>query len=122
MNDPWPYPADTPLERARKIAQSYRRALLNVDPAECMKMDDRATAVGQKWIKPVEVEGDLDTLMSATQVADMFGLDARTVRQWGIRGHIERLQSDGKPVYLLRDVIDYMAATRRERAARQRPA
>jgi len=122
MKDPWPFPADTPLERARKIAQSYRSALLNTDPAICAKLDERAMEIGQKWIKPVDVEGDLDTLMTAMQVADMFGLDARTVRQWGTRGHIERLQSDGKPVYLLRDVIDYMAATRRDRSDRQRSA
>ncbi|KQU33555.1 DNA-binding protein [Rhodococcus sp. Leaf233] len=122
MNDPWPYPADTPLERSRKVAQWYRAALLEANPAQCGRVDDKIEELGQRWVKPVELAGDLDTLMSATEIANMFGLDARTVRQWGSRGHIERLQSDGKPMYLLRDIVDYMAATRRERSTRQRSA
>lgn len=114
--DPWPFPADTPLERARRIARSYRNALLNTDPDECRRLDDKATELGQAWVRPLPVDPEnLDALLTADQIGELFTIDPRTVRMWGYRGRLEVRGSSGKPVYRLGDVIDYMAAVRQAR-------
>ena len=116
--DPWPFPEDTPLERARRIAQSFRSALLSVAPDLCAQLEQRAVDLGQHWVRPMEMSvADLDELLSAEQLGEMFTIAPRLVRLWGYRGHIERLGEDGKPLYRLRDVIDHMARTRQKRAA-----
>jgi len=117
-NDPWPWPADTQLERARRIAASYRTALLSVAPDLCAQLDAKAVELGQGWVKPLETDiADLDEMLSAEQIAGILFVEPRTVRMWGYRGHIERLDDDGKPRYRLRDVLDYQARTRLERTA-----
>ncbi|MBF6459817.1 hypothetical protein IU433_12295 [Nocardia puris] len=115
--DPWPFPADTPLERARRIAASYRTALASVAPELCTQLDAKAVALGQTWVRPIETEVvDLDQMLTAEQVGELLCVAPRTVRMWGYRGHIERLGEDGKPLYRFRDVVDYLAA-RRQRGA-----
>lgn len=114
--DPWPFPADTPLERARKVGQSYRTALMSVDPEHCRLLDQKAVEVGQGWVRPFETEfADLNQLMTPDRVAEMFTLDPRTVRMWGYRGHVKVRGKEGRPRYRLGDVIDYLAKTRQAR-------
>lgn len=122
-SDPWPFPADTALERSRKIAHSYRAELLALDPDRCRELDERATELGQQWVKPLETDvADLDELLTADQIGDLLTVDPRTVRMWGYRGHIERLNPDGRPMYRFRDVLDYLAATRQKRIRDEPPA
>lgn len=117
-SDPWPFPADTPLDRARRIAQSYRHALESVDPELCHDLDERAIKVGQGWIRPLEMPvTDLDAVLTAEQLAAMFYLKPRTIRMWGYRGQVPVYGKKGKPEYRLGDVIDHLAKTRRERTA-----
>lgn len=117
-NDPWPFPADTQLERARRILQSYRAALLSVDPEHCRLLDQRAVQLGQGWVKPMESDVvDLDEALTAEQIGELLSVAPRTVRMWGYRGHVERLDDDGKPRYRFRDVLDYLARTRQNRSA-----
>lgn len=116
--DPWPFPADTPLERARRITHSYRNALMSIDPKLCRHLDERAVQVGQSWVRPLETDlVDLDEALTAEQVGEILGVAPRTVRMWGYRGHIERIDDDGRPRYRFRDVLDYLARTRQKRSA-----
>ena len=114
--DPWPFPEDTLLERSRRIALSYRSALLSIDPEHCRRLDDRAVELGQSWVRPLESEiTDLDEELTADQIGELFTIDPRTVRMWGYRSHIKVRGEDGKPLYRLGDVIDYMAKARQAR-------
>lgn len=111
--DPWPFPADTALERARRIAHSYRSALLSVDPEHCRLLDDRAVQLGQSWVRPMETDvADLDRMMTADQIGELLTIDPRTVRMWGYRGHIAPLGTKRAPRYRLGDVIDHLAKAR----------
>jgi hypothetical protein len=111
--DPWPFPGDSKLERSRKVCRSYRNALLSADPETCRFLDENAAEVGEGWVSPLESPiTDVDELLSAEQISSMFFVSPRTVRKWGYRGHIERIDRDGKPRYRLRDVLDYQAKTR----------
>lgn len=118
QKDPWPFPADTQLERARRVANSYRRALLSVDEKLCHTLDEQAVALGQGWVRPFETDvQDLDEALTAEHIGAILGVSPRTVRMWGYRDHIERIDVDGKPRYRLRDVLDYLARTRQKRSA-----
>lgn len=115
-HDPWPFPEDTLLERARRIALSYRSALLSIDPEHCRRLDDRAVELGQSWVRPLVSEvTDLDERLTADQIGELFTINPRTVRMWGYRGHIDVLGEGGKPLYRLGDVIDYLAKARQAR-------
>jgi hypothetical protein len=116
--DPWPFPADTAVERARRIAQSYRHALMSFDADLCRQLDEKAVELGQGWVRPLETDlADLDEALTAEQIGAILGVSPRTVRMWGYRGHIERLDDDGKPRFRFRDVLDYLARTRQKRSA-----
>jgi hypothetical protein len=118
MKDLWPFPEDTQLERARRIAQSYRSAVMTMDPEHCRRLDDRAVELGQAWVKPMETDvADLDEVMSPEQIGQLLSVMPGTVRKWGERGHIKNLGKARAPLFRLRDVIDYCA---RARQARQR--
>lgn len=114
-SDPWPFPHENQLERARRIARSYRTFALSLDPAGVARLDDKAEQLGQGWVKPFESDVlDLDEALTAQQVSELIAVDPRTIRMWGYRGHIETLGKDGQPLYRLRDVLDYAAKTRRK--------
>ncbi|MEV6432592.1 hypothetical protein [Nocardia sp. NPDC051463] len=118
MKDPWPFPEDTQLERARRITQSYRSVVMTLDPEHCRRLDERAVELGQAWVRPIETDvADLDELLTPEQIAGILSVMPGTVRKWGERGHIENLGQNRAPMFRLRDVIDYCA---RARQARQR--
>lgn len=113
----WPWPADTALDIARRLLQTYREALAQRDPLACEQIDARAAAVGQGWVKPtLEVWGD-DDLVTTAEAAELAGVSADVIRQWGRRGHLPRLTaSDGTRRWRAGDVRTHIAATRRARA------
>jgi hypothetical protein len=84
--DPWPWPADTPLDRARRIASEFRDALSTRDPEEAARMEDRAVALGQGWIKPKVVQFEDDELLTFQEAADYCSVRPRTVDMWRSRG------------------------------------
>ena len=113
MKDPWPFPEDTQLERARRIAQSYRTAVMTFNPDHCRILDERAVELGQAWVVPLETDvADLDELRTPEQIARILSVMPGTVRKWGERGHIQNLGQKRAPMFRLRDVIDYCANAR----------
>ncbi|WP_072814293.1 helix-turn-helix domain-containing protein [Rhodococcus zopfii] len=116
--DPWPWPADTPLDRARRIAQSYREALAAIAPDRCAQLDDRAREYGQDWVTPQLVTFGMDDLLTAIEAAELAGVTAQVIYQWAYRGHLPRCAGpDGSTRYRAGDVLDHVARTRRRRAA-----
>lgn len=119
MTDPWPWPADTQLDRARRIAQSYRDELAKIAPERCAQLDDRARQFGQGWVAPDLVTVDVDELLPAAEVAKLVGVQRQTIYQWAYRGYIptHRAPHTRGSLYRVGDVFDHIAATRRRRAA-----
>ncbi|GAA1600643.1 hypothetical protein GCM10009764_25700 [Nocardia ninae] len=110
-SDPWPFPGDTALQRARKVASSYRAALHTIDPQRCAELDERAVELGQGWVAPVELpahlaEYALDAELSAADIEHFWRIPASTIRTWAHRGLIaSRPALDGSPRYVVGEVL-----------------
>jgi hypothetical protein len=119
---PWPFPGDTELDKARRIAQDYRRELARLDPDLCRQLDDAARRLGQPWIAPIRADLDLDTKLHPARLAEHLAgqVTANQISQWGTRRRIPRhTDRDGRTVYRVGDVLDELARQRRARAERQ---
>jgi hypothetical protein len=114
--DRWPWPADTPLDRARRVAGAYRDALLEADPAGCAALDERAVALGQGWVVPQPATVALDDLLTAEQAAVYAQVGVRTLDEWRRRGLVAVTTADGVR-YRPRDLHEFEANRRARRVA-----
>jgi len=125
----WPTAADTPLDRARAIANSLLRLL----PASERPMwTARAHALGETWLGEQPVIHTPDQAITTREAAQLLGVSEDLIRAWACRPHPEdptrkllpRFKKDGaRRTYLVADVLDAAAAVRRSRGKRdKRPA
>lgn len=120
---PWPFPGDTPLDRARRCSYTYRAELLKLAPDLVRTIDNKLTALGEPWVAPQPVEIDLDAEHRLRDLSEHLGgvPTENVLRQWRARGHLpDRRDDDGRPVNTARDVLDHQAELRRARAERLR--
>lgn len=112
----WPYPGDSPLARARRIAQAYRARLDDVAPDYVADLDQRFVDWGETWIVPRLAIFDLDDWLTPGQAAELGGVDTATVRMWRARGRLRgHRDAAGHWIYLARDVIALISAPRTRR-------
>lgn len=83
---PWPHPADTQLDRARRIAVSYRAALVDHAPHIAEQLDAWAVEHGQGWVTPQVVDCADDDLLTFGEVCYLLQVAQRTIYQWHQRG------------------------------------
>ncbi|MGH3985722.1 MAG: helix-turn-helix domain-containing protein [Pseudonocardiaceae bacterium] len=86
MTEPWPWPRDTALARARRVAHTYRAVLADTDPTACRDLDNSMLRYGQQWIAPRIATHAPGDYLTATDVADYVGVNAKTVYEWRARG------------------------------------
>jgi hypothetical protein len=82
----WPWPADTPLDRSRRVAQSYRAALELVDADAARAIDAWAADHGQGWVVGATWDYDENELLTLREAADRANVQPRTIYQWHRRG------------------------------------
>ncbi len=119
--DPWPWPADTELERARRVARQYREALEHAAPALVRRLDALCAGYGQGWVAAAPLAHHPDELLTTAEVAELCQVRARTVTKW-------RLELD-PPLPAIRtpdgvrirvgDLLAWQAARRHARLARR---
>jgi alkylhydroperoxidase/carboxymuconolactone decarboxylase family protein YurZ len=115
----WPWPADTPTDRARRVAQSYRQALQRVAPATTAALDREFSALGETWVAPLLASVNLDEWVTIPTAAEYVGLTPAAVYKWVYRGRLEgRMGTDRRLRVHLRAALDANAEIRRERATR----
>lgn len=120
LTDPWPWPADSPIDRRERLARIYREALLRVDPDECYRLDADAARVGATWIAPKRAIYEPDDQLTAELLADDQRVQPRTIDAWVADGMRVIHSRDGSR-YRYGDVLDYLADRRRRRAAAAAP-
>lgn len=86
MPDPWPWPGDTQLQRARLIANSLLHYLSPEDQAD---MVARAHALGQTWLGPTEITFDNEDVVPTSTAARIVHVTAKTIRSWQYRGKLQ---------------------------------
>ncbi len=88
--NPWPNPADTALDRARRIAGMYRARLNALAPAACAEADQVAVSFGEDWMiaKPDIV--DPDSEMTTAEAADLIRVPIRRIYDWSQMKHPEK--------------------------------
>lgn len=122
QRNPWPWPVDTPLDRARKIAGMYRRHLLTAAPGVCASVDDTAREFGETWLleKPDLVDPDAE--LTTAEAARLVAVPVRRIREWAQATHPEdrtksllpRFKMRGRErTYLAQHVLAAAAAMRR---------
>jgi len=83
---------------------------MEVNPKACHAVDDELWAAGEEWVSD-DRPFDLDSLMTAREIAERFGLSQQNVRDWA-RRHPEKITTHKrgeKALYLLREVLAYRA-------------
>ena len=122
MTAAWPWPGDTRVDQARRVAQSYRTALLEHAPALCAQIDDQFLRYGLDWVVPRLQTVNLDEWVTVDVAAEHTGLTVAAIYKWVSRS-TEDLQghkgNDGRLRVRLGDVLEHNAAKRRARKARR---
>lgn len=124
--NPWPWPVDTPLDRARKVAGMYRQHLKTAAPALCAVVDDTARQFGETWLfdKPDIVDPHRE--LTTAEAAELVQVPIRRIREWACATHPEdrtkpllpRFKMRGRErTYLAGQVLAAAAAMRRYRHA-----
>lgn len=113
----WPWPADSPLDRSRRLAQSYREALRRSDVHAADAIDAWAVDHGQAWVVGAAWEYDEDELLTLQQAADRANVAVRTIYQWHQRGLAYTPTVDG-PRVRAKDLVAYIRDRRRARVGR----
>lgn len=108
--------ADTPLDKARTVALSYREALRMHVPDLCARIDEHMVQLGQTWVRPQVAQYEFDDLLNARQAADYCGIEPNTLQVWKARG-LEVIETPDGRRYRVQDLLDYQASRRQRRAA-----
>jgi len=107
----WPWPGDTPLERARRIANSL--LALMPDPDERAGYIAIARRFGETWLGESLVLHDDTAIVTTAEAADIAYVRPGTIRRWHSEGALSAV-SRGR--YVVAAVRECAEAKRRLRA------
>lgn len=123
----WRWPGDTPEDKAKRVALSYRRIAELADPQAVAKLDRHWQDEGVFWTVPSSRPLDHDAWLTATDIVvhlqHLVSLTEHQVRQMAYRkrkggdGILEELGADGRPRYNVGDLLAYLT---RQRTRRQK--
>lgn len=118
LRRPWPWPGDTPTERARKIAAGYRELALRQDPEAVARLDEQATVYGEGWIVPPLALAQLDDEITVEHAGQLVGRSPSAIYNWIRRDSrlTARRLPDGGLRVRAGDVLDVDAELRQRRA------
>lgn len=125
---PWPWPADTREDRAKRVALSYRALILDITQGRCTdpagdlhRLDWHWSEYGITWTTPTQAPLDPDEWMTAADLAIAINRPRKDIYNWAARGHIEqRCGPDGAPEYLVESVIAYQRKLHARRTPKPR--
>lgn len=114
MADDWPWPVDNAIDRARVIAQEYRRHLLDAAPDVCAQLDQLMNRFGERWITGTATSGD--DILTTEEAAILLSITPRGVRLAVQRGRLRAEAQDGEGYLFRRDVVLQYLTTGRRRS------
>lgn len=111
----WPFPGDSPLVRARKVANAYRAALAETQPIECESLDAMMREWAQDWAVPRVVRHSPSDWLDVRDAADLASCDPAMLRTWRARGRLTGRKVHGRWQYQTRDILALSAGIRKRR-------
>lgn len=111
----WPFPADSPTQRARRVAHAYRQQLYEIDPAAAEELDHRMIGYGQGWVAAKLALHELDDWLSASQAAALAEVPVDYLKVWRRRGRLVGRRAGRSYEYQVREVLRAMGKARRLR-------
>lgn len=107
----WPWPGDTALDRARRIANSLLALLPDAEQARHVAT---AHQLGETWLGADLLRWTPDDIVSTVEAAGLVHMLPSTVRKWHSEGD---LRAVGRGRYRVGDVLDCAARKRARRSA-----
>ena len=83
----WPFPGESPADRARQVALQYRQALWNLDPHTCAAIDQAAVWAGEHWVIAEWAVETAEDWVSVARAAELVGRSKRWVWAWAQENH-----------------------------------
>lgn len=131
MSDPWPWPADLPVDRARRIANSLLAELFEVRPEHARQHVAAAHRLGETWLGSALVTYDNDQAITTRQAAALLCVSEGVIRLWACTPHPTRpghmlLARAGRrgraQTYIVRALWDASFEVNRMKGVRRAPA
>lgn len=112
----WPWPGDTELQRARRLANTLLYDLHKVAPEQAEARLAEVHAMGQTWLGWSTITHELDEWVDPGTAAQVGQVAVATIRQWRKRGKLTGVEEDNGWRYRVGDVLAAAAAARLRRA------
>ena len=118
MTREWPFPGDSAIARARKVALAYRAELMVANPGAAERIDRNVVRWGERWAVPGVIADD-DAYVTAIEAGDMLGVTAATISACRTEGRIEGVRVGRRYEYRIGDVykLGVTLRTRRPRTS-----
>lgn len=100
----WPYPGDSPLARARKVAHMYRAALGAANAAMRDQCDRTAVGYGETWAIPRLITHNDDDLLNPADAADYLCTTLANIRRLRLAGRLVGHRTDDGWRYRVADL------------------
>lgn len=111
----WPFPGDSPVVKARRVALAYRARLAEVDPEGCAVIDKRVERWGQGWAVVRLQTFELDQWISVKDAAELASVQVRQIAAWRRMGRLRGRRAGNTWEYLVRDVLSLSTTPRSRR-------
>ncbi len=89
MAKEWPFPGDSPVARARKMALAFRAALEEVKPELVEDLDDRFLQWGERWHTSRPAPYEPDEWIPTKEAADLINLSVGALSSLRVSGRIK---------------------------------
>lgn len=114
----WPHPGDSPLARARRIAQMYRQHLHAANPDLCDQADTTAQRFGETWVIPKVVTAHDDDMLDPADAADFLCTSTANIRRLRLAGRLNGHDTDSGWKYKVADLRNLQNARPRDTVAK----
>ena len=118
----WPqkWRSDSPRERDRRVAHSYRHALQQIAPDVCAELDAMFVDYGQAWVTPRPVM-NMDATLTVAEAADFAGVTVFAVYKWIYSKKLPTapVEADGLTRVVVAHLVEVDAEARKRRKERR---
>lgn len=95
-NGGWPFPGDSPVVRARKMALAYRALAEGFSVRQVEELDDRFLTWGEQWHLPQPIVYSEGDWVHVTEAARLIHVNPHTLSTLRVRGRIKGRICRGK--------------------------